>query len=154
MVSLPAQLFFNTQIPACLWFLARNKTNGKFRNRSNEILFIDARKLGVLINRRNKELTDKDLKQIADTYHNWRNPKGKYQDIDGFCKSASIEEVKKNNYILMPGKYVGTQEEETDGIPFEDKMQTLTATLAEQFAKRSDLEKTIRKNLKGIGYEF
>jgi len=154
MVSLPAQLFFNTQIPACLWFLARNKTNGKFRNRSNEILFIDARKLGVLINRRNKELTDKDLKQIADTYHNWRNPKGKYQDIDGFCKSASIEEVKKNNYILMPGKYVGTEEEESDGILFEDKMQTLTAALAEQFAKRNDLEKTIRKNLKGIGYEF
>jgi len=154
MVSLPAQLFFNTQIPACLWFLARNKTNGKFRNRSNEILFIDGRKLGVLINRRNKELTEKDLKQIADTYHNWRNPKGKYQDIDGFCKSATIEEVKKNNYILMPGKYVGTEEEESDGILFEDKMQTLTAALAEQFAKRNELEKTIRKNLKGIGYEF
>ena len=154
MVSLPAQLFFNTQIPACLWFLARNKTNGKFRNRSSEILFIDARKSGVLINRRNKELTEKDLKQIADTYHNWRNLKGKYQDIDGFCKSATIEEVKKNNYILMPGKYVGTEEEESDGILFEDKMQTLTASLAEQFAKRNELEKTIRKNLKGIGYEF
>lgn len=152
MVSLPAQLFFNTQIPACLWFLARNKTNGKFRNRSNEILFIDGRKLGVLINRRNKELTEKDLKQIADTYHNWRNPNGKYKDIDGFCKSATIEEVKKNNYILMPGKYVGTEEEESDGIPFEEKMQTLTATLAEQFATRSELEKTIKHNLKSIGY--
>ncbi len=154
MVSLPAQLFFNTQIPACLWFLARNKTNGKFRNRSNEILFIDGRKLGVLINRRNKELTEKDLKQIADTYHLWRNPKGKYKDVEGFCKSASIEEVKANNYILMPGKYVGTEEEESDGILFEDKMLTLTTALAEQFAKRNELEKTIRKNLKGIGYEF
>lgn len=166
MVSLPAQLFFNTQIPACLWFLARNKTNAassgtgsKFRNRSNEILFIDARKLGVLINRRNKELTDKDLKQIADTYHNWRNclnpdspDLSDYRDVEGFCKSATIEEVKKNNYILMPGKYVGTEEEATDGIPFEEKMQTLTATLAEQFAKRKDLEKTIKQNLKSIGY--
>jgi type I restriction enzyme M protein len=100
------------------------------------------------------ELTEKDLKQIADTYHLWRNPKGKYKDIEGFCKSASIEEVKANNYILMPGKYVGTEEEESDGILFEDKMLTLTNALAEQFAKRKELEKTIRKNLSSIGYEI
>jgi len=154
MVTLPGQLFYNTMIPACLWFLARNKTNHKFRNRENEILFIDARKLGVLVNRRNKELRNEDIKLITETYHSWRNIKGTYKNIDGFCKSATMDEVIKGNYVLMPGKYVGTEEEETDGIPFEDKMQTLTTTLAEQFAKRKDLEKTIRKNLKGIGYEF
>jgi type I restriction enzyme M protein len=154
MVALPPQLFFNTQIPACLWFLARNKTNGKFRNRSNEILFIDARKLGVLVNRRNKELKDTDIKLVADTYHSWRNLKSKYKDVDGFCRSASIAEVKNNNYILMPGKYVGTEEEEIDTIPFDDKMKTLTATLAEQFSKKNVLEKIVRKNLKSIGYEF
>ncbi len=152
MVTLPAQLFYNTQIPACLWFLAKNKTNGKFRNRSKEILFIDGRKLGVLINRRNKALTEKDLSQIADTYHNWRNPNGNYQDINGFCKSALLDEVKKNHYILMPGRYVGTEEEESDGILFEYKMQSLTATLAAQFAKRKVLEETIKANLLTIGY--
>jgi type I restriction enzyme M protein len=154
MVALPAQLFFNTQIPACLWFLARNKTNHKFRNRENEILFIDARKLGVLVNRRNKELRNEDIKLITETYHSWRNLKGKYKDIDGFCKSATMDEVVKNSYVLMPGKYVGTEEEATDGILFGDKMQTLTVTLAEQFAKRKELEKTIRKNITSIGYEI
>ncbi len=154
MVSLPAQLFYNTAIPACLWFLAKNRTNGKFRNRSNEILFIDARNLGVMVNRRNREFTDEDVKQIADTYHSWRNINGNYSDIAGFCKSATIEEVKKNSYVLMPGRYVGTEDTETDGTPFDEKMQTLTAKLAEQFAQNSELEKIIRENLKGIGYEF
>lgn len=154
MVALPAQLFYNTMIPACLWFLARNKANGKFRNRSNAILFIDARKLGTMINRRNKELTDADIALIADTYHAWRNKRGKYEDEAGFCKAASIEEVRANNYVLMPGRYVGTEEEADDGVPFEEKMNALTAKLAEQFAKGAELEKTIRQNLKGIGYEF
>jgi len=157
MVSLPAQLFYNTMIPACLWFLAKNKTNGKYRSRANEILFIDARKLGVMINRRNKELTDKDLKKIADTYHNWRASTGSappYKDIDGFCKSATIDEVKTNNYVLMPGRYVGTEEVESDGIPFEEKMQILTAQLAKQFAQNDALENSIRENFKSIGYEF
>lgn len=154
MVALPAQLFYNTMIPACLWFLARNKTNGKFRNRSNEILFIDARKLGTMINRRNKELSDEDIAQIAGTYHAWRNKDGKYEDKAGFCKAATIEEVKSNNYVLMPGRYVGTEEEIDDGIPFDDKMNALTAKLAEHFAKGDELEKTIRENLKGIGYGF
>lgn len=154
MVSLPAQLFYNTAIPACLWFLAKNRTNGKFRNRSNEILFIDARNLGAMVNRRNREFTDEDVKQIADTYHSWRNINGNYSDIAGFCKSATIEEVKKNSYVLMPGRYVGTEDTETDGTPFDEKMQTLTAKLAEQFALNSELEKIIRENLKGIGYEF
>jgi type I restriction enzyme M protein len=154
MVALPAQLFYNTMIPACLWFLSRNRTNHKFRNRSNEILFIDARKLGVMINRRNKELADEDIALISETYHGWRNKNGAYEDKAGFCKSATIEEAKINNYVLMPGRYVGTEEEVDDGIPFDEKIKALTSKLAEQFAKGNELEKTIRENLKGIGYEF
>ena len=154
MVALPAQLFYNTMIPACLWFLARNKTNGKFRNRSDDILFIDARKIGSMINRRNKEFSDEDIAQITDTYHAWRNIGGRYEDKAGFCKAATLEEVRKNNYVLMPGRYVGTEAEEDDGIPFDEKMNALTARLAEQFARGSELEKIIRENLKGIGYEF
>ncbi len=154
MVALPAQLFYNTMIPACLWFLARNKTNGKFRNRANEILFIDARKIGSMINRRNKEFSDQDIARITDTYHAWRNIGGQYQDQDGFCKAATLEEVRKNSHVLMPGRYVGTEAVEDDGIPFEGKMNVLTTKLAEQFARGSELEKSIRENLKGIGYEF
>ncbi|NTV15644.1 MAG: SAM-dependent DNA methyltransferase [Desulfobulbaceae bacterium] len=154
MVALPAQLFYNTMIPACLWFLARNKTNGKFRNRSGEILFIDTRKIGAMINRRNKEFSNDDIAMITDTYHAWRNLGGQYEDKPGFCRAATLEEVRKNNYVLMPGRYVGTEAEEDDGIPFDDKMKVLTAKLAEQFARGSELEKAIRENLKGIGYEF
>jgi type I restriction enzyme M protein len=154
MVTLPANLFYNTTIAASLWFLAKNRTNGKFRHRTNEILFIDARKLGVMLNRRNRELKEEDIKLIADTYHKWRNVNGGYEDIAGFCKAAKMEEVVQNNYLLMPGKYVGTEEEEIDGIPFDEKMQTLTAILSTQFAKDNKLENTIRENLKGIGYEF
>ena len=155
MVALPAQLFYNTMIPACLWFLAKNKkTDKKFRDRSKEILFIDARNLGTMINRRNKELGEKDIAQITDTYHNWRNIKGDYHDIAGFCKAATIDEVLQNNYVLMPGRYVGTEDEVEDLVPFAEKMQTLTATLAEQFAQGEKLQQTIRENLKGIGYGF
>lgn len=154
MVALPPQLFVNTMIPACLWFLARNKTNGKFRNRSNEILFIDARKLGEMVNRRNRELRPEDIQLIAGTYHNWRNIDGVYEDVPGFCKAATMDEVRKNNWVLMPGRYVGTEELEDDGIDFEDKMKELTATLATQFARGNELEKVIREKLKGIGYEL
>lgn len=154
MVTLPANLFYNTTIAASLWFLAKNKTNGKFRNRTNEILFIDARKLGVMLNRRNREFKEYDIKLIADTYHKWRNINGGYEDIAGFCKSAKTEDVIINNYVLTPGRYVGTEEEEIDAIPFDEKMQTLTAKLSRQFAKDIELENTIRENLKGIGYEF
>ena len=158
MVALPAQLFYNTMIPACLWFLARNKTNHKFRNRSQEILFIDARKLGLMINRRNKALTDEDIALISGTYHHWRNVRANnhspYEDKAGFCKSATLDEVRANNYVLMPGRYVGAEEVEDDGILFADKMNALTAKLADQFAKGNELEKIIRENLKGIGYEF
>ncbi|MCG3212632.1 MAG: hypothetical protein FOGNACKC_06302 [Anaerolineae bacterium] len=154
MVALPAQLFYNTMIPACLWFLARNKANHKFRDRSNEILFIDARNLGTMISRRNRELTDDDIARIADTYHNWRNKDGQYEDTPGFCKAAPLDEVRANNYVLMPGRYVGAEEEEDDGIPFEEKMTALTEKLAEQFTRGAELEKTIWENLRGIGYEF
>ena len=154
MVTLPANLFYNTTIAASLWFLAKNKTNGKFRNRENDILFIDARKLGVMINRRNRILKQEDIDLISSTYHKWRKPNGSYEDIAGFCKSATMEEVIQNNYVLMPGRYVGTEEEEIDAMPFDEKMQTLTAKLADQFDKDNELENTIRENLKGIGYEF
>jgi type I restriction enzyme M protein len=154
MVALPAQLFYNTMIPACLWFLARNMTNHKFRDRSNEILFIDARKLGAMINRRNKEFSDEDIARIAGTYHAWRGEGGEYENQSGFCKAATIDEVRANNYVLMPGRYVGTEEAEDDGVPFEEKMNVLTVKLAEQFARGDELQKTIRENLKGIGYDL
>ena len=154
MVALPAQLFYNTMIPACLWFLARDRTNHKFRNRSHEILFIDARKLGMMVNRRNKEFMPEDIAKIAGTYHAWRGEGGIYEDLPGFCKAAKIDEVRTNNYVLMPGRYVGTEEIEDDGIPFEEKMNALTTQLAEQFARGNELQQRIRENLKGIGYDF
>lgn len=154
MVALPPNLFYNTMIPACLWFIAKNKTNGNFRNRENEILFIDARKMGKMINRRNRLLEPVDIELISRTYHKWRSIDGGYEDISGFCKSAFLEEVRLSNYVLMPGRYVGTEEEQEDQIPFEEKMQTLTSRLNEHFIKDRDLENTIRENLKGIGYGF
>ena len=107
-----------------------------------------------MINRRNKEFTDGDIAQIAGTYHAWRGEGGTYADQPGFCKAASIDEVRANNFVLMPGRYVGTEEAEDDGIPFQEKMSALTAQLAEQFARSDGLQKTIRENLKGIGYDF
>lgn len=154
MVALPSQLFYNTMIPACLWFLARDRTNHKFRNRSNEILFIDARKMGSMITRRNRAFDDDDIAKIAGTYHAWRGEGGIYEDVPGFCKAATLDEVRQNNYVLMPGRYVGVEEEEDDGIPFEEKMTTLTAQLSEQFAKGRELEERISENLRSIGYEL
>jgi type I restriction enzyme M protein len=159
MVALPPQLFYNTQIPACLWFLARNKTNGKFRNRSNEILFIDARELGSMISRKQRELTDKDIAKISDTYHNWRNKSepgfsglNDYHDVPGFCKSVTIDVVRKNNYILTPGRYIDFAAAEEDGQAFEEKMQQLTATLKEQMQKAQKIDESIKDNLKKIGF--
>ncbi len=155
MVAVPSQLFYNTMIPACLWFLSRNRIeSATHRNRLHEILFLDARKLGTMINRRNRELSDADIALIASTYHSWRNVGGTYQDKAGFCKSATLDDIRTNNYVLMPGRYVGTEEIADDGIPFDEKMNALTTKLAEQFAKSNELQKTIRENLKGIGYEF
>jgi type I restriction enzyme M protein len=154
MVALPGQLFYNTQIPACLWFLARDKQNGKFRNRTGETLFIDARKMGVLIDRVHQELTEAEIARIAQTYHAWRGEKeaGDYQDIPGFCKSASWEEIKGHGYVLTPGRYVGAEALENDDEPFEEKMERLVATLEEQFQESARLDKEIRENLRGLGY--
>ena len=154
MVALPGQLFYSTQIPACLWFLARDKRDNKFRHRCGETLFIDARKMGVLVDRVHRELTPEEIAKIADTYHAWRGDAGAvdYEDTPGFCKSISIEEVKKNSFVLTPGRYVGSEVQENDDEPFEEKMQRMTAKLEEQFRESAKLEAEIRANLKEIGY--
>ena len=148
-VNLPAKLFLNTQIPAALWFMSRNRNNGKFRNRSGEILFIDARNLGHLINRRTRELSEDDIKQIADTYHNWRNPDGNYEDIKGFCYSASIERVKELDYVLTPGRYVGLPDEEDD-FDFKERFTVLKAEFEAQLLEEAELNKAIIENLARI----
>lgn len=156
-VALPDKLFLTTGIPACLWFLKRNKENSKQRNRKNEVLFIDARKMGELIERSLRELTPEEITKIADTYHMWRGTyKGEesYQDIQGFCKSATLEDIKKNDYILTPGRYVGVEEEKDDGIPYEEKMKNLTTELGEYFKRSKELEDEIKANLKELGFEI
>jgi type I restriction enzyme M protein len=154
MVALPGQLFYSTQIPACLWFLARDRKNHKFRDRRGEVLFIDARKLGVMADRTHKELTDDDIARVADTYHAWRGEKdaGKYKDMPGFCKSATLEEIRKNDHILTPGRYVGTETQEEDSEPFEEKMKRLTTTLRQQQAEATKLDAVISANMKELGY--
>jgi type I restriction enzyme M protein len=154
MVALPTQLFYNTQIPACLWFLARNRTNHKFRNRKGEILFIDARNTGALISRKNKAFTDEDISKISEVYHNWRNIDGKYEDIQGFCKSATIRELEENNYVLTPGRYVGTEDAEDDGISFEDKVAEISQNLSAHFKESIELQERIKQNLKKVGIEI
>jgi len=154
MVALPGQLFYSTQIPACLWFLARDRKNGKFRDRRGHVLFIDARKLGRMVDRTHRELTDEDIARIANTYHAWRGEKdaGEYADVPGFCKSATLEEIRKHGYVLTPGRYVGAEAQEDDGEPFEQKMKRLVATLREQQAEAARLDAAIAANLKELGY--
>lgn len=156
MIALPGQLFYTTQIPVCLWFLARNKKNGKFRDRRGHTLFIDARKMGQLVDRIHRELSDDDIDRIAGTYHAWRGEPdaGVYKDVAGFCKSATTDEIKTNGYVLTPGRYVGAEAVEDDGVPFEDKMRELTATLGEQFKESARLEKEIKKNLAALGFDL
>ncbi len=154
MVALPSQLFYNTGIPACLWFLSRDKTNNKFRNRKKEILFIDARNIGHMVDRTHREFNDEDVQRIAQIYHSWRGEGGEYEDVRGFCKSVNLDEVKKHDNILTPGRYVGFAEEEEDPEEFEEKMQKLTQEIREQFKKSEDLQKQIKENLKEIGYEL
>lgn len=162
MVALPGQLFYTTQIPVCLWFLSRDKSarlvpgDCELRNRKKETLFIDARKMGTLIDRVHRELTEDDINKIASTYRAWKT-KGhetNYQDEAGFCKSATFDEIKEHGFILTPGRYVGIEEQEDDGEPFEEKMSRLTTRLAEQFKQSEELEVRIKENLARIGYEL
>ena len=152
MIALPGQLFYSTPIPACLWFFARNKGNGKLRRRQGETLFIHAQKLGRMADRTRRELTDEEIARIAATYHAWRGEKGagKYEDVPGFCKSSQLTEIASHSYVLTPGRYVGAEEVEDDGEPFSNKMARLTIKLDEQFAQSSRLEQAIRANLKGL----
>lgn len=159
MVALPSQLFYNTMIPACLWFIARDKQNHKFRARKGETLFIDARKLGTMTDRRHRQLTEEDIKKIADTYHAWRGEpidgqKIEYQDVAGFCKAVKLEELRKHGHTLTPGRYVGTEEKETDGKEFDEKMKELTSELTKQMESGTQLNKAIKSNLEKIGYGF
>ncbi len=154
MVALPGQLFYNTPIPVCLWFIARDKKNQKFKDRRGEVLFIDARKMGVMVDRRHRELTNDEIEKIASTYHAWCGEDGKYEDVPGFSKAVKLDEIRKYGHILTPGRYVGAEEVEEEGEPFEKKMQRLTAELAGQFKRSRELEEEIEKNLTGIGYGF
>jgi len=178
MVALPGQLFYSTQIPVCIWFLTKNKKDGKRRDRRKQTLFIDARKLGTLIDRVHRELTDEDIAKITNTYHAWRGDNersevaakanlqvkpqsggqshkdaGTFEDVAGFAKSADLDLIKQHGYVLTPGRYVGAEEIEDDGEPFEEKMTRLVAELNKQFAESAKLENAIQQNLKSLGYE-
>lgn len=154
MIALPGQLFYTTGIPACLWFLARDKKNGKFRDRRGETLFIDARKLGQLIDRTHRDLTEEEILRIAKMYHAWRGEKeaGKYADVAGFCKAVNTDEIGERGFVLTPGRYVGTENLEDDDESFAEKMQRLSMTLREQQNEAAKLEAAIAANLKELGY--
>jgi type I restriction enzyme M protein len=153
MVALPGQLFYSTQIPACLWFLSRNKKTSQPRDRSGQILFIDTRKMGVMVDRTRRELTEADIQKVGATYHAWRGEKeaGDYADIPGFCKSAELKEVQGHGYVLTPGRYVGSEAAEDDDEPFEQKFPRLIAELETQFTESDKLTAQIRRNLKYLG---
>ena len=152
MVALPGQLFRSTQIPACLWFLARDRKGGKFRDRRGETLFIDARQMGRLVDRTNRELTDDEIARIADTYHAWRGEKGTYANVPGFCRSAPKAEIARHGYVLTPGRYVGAEVPKDDGEPFVAKMNRLASQWRDQQAESTRLDGLIEKNLKTLGF--
>lgn len=154
MVALPGQLFYSTQIPACLWFLARDKRNGRFRDRRGQVLFIDARNLGQMVDRTHRELTDEDIRRIADTYHAWRGDPdaGEYQDVAGFCKSATLDDIRRHGHVLTPGRYVGAPEQEEDDEPFAEKMARLVVQLKAQQVEARRLDEAIWQNLTELGY--
>jgi type I restriction enzyme M protein len=153
MVALPSQLFYNTMIPACLWFVSRDKKNHRFKELRAQVLFIDARKLGTMVDRRHKELRAEDIGKIAETYHAWRGELTKeYRDIPGFCKSSSIEEIRRQAWILTPGRYVGAEAERVESEGFEDAMKRLTSDLAHQMGEGRVLDDEIKRNLRSIGY--
>ena len=150
MVALPGQLFLNTPIPVCLWFLTNDKTQ-RGRDRKGETLFIDARQMGTMKNRVERILTDNDISKIADIVQSWRND-DEYEDVPGFCYKSKFEEIEKNGFVLTPGRYVGAPEEEEDGEPFDQKMKRLTALLKEQQEEGAKLDQQISENLKKIGF--
>ncbi len=145
-IVLPAQLFYTTPIPVCIWFITKNK------QRKNETLFIDAREMGEMQTRKLKVLPQSDIDKIVNTVHNWQKNSENYKDIAGFCKSSTMEEIEENDYILTPGRYVGIKEVEEDSEPFEEKMERLTKELSKLFEKSNELEEEIKQNLKGIGF--
>lgn len=151
MVALPAQLFYSTQIPVCFWFLARDKKNGRFRDRRGHILFIDARKLGRMIDRTQRELTGNDVARVAGTYHAWRGDKGAgmYEDVAGFCKSATLDEVRTHQHVLTPGRYVGAEDLEEEE-PFEKRFPKLVAKLESQFGQSAQLAKRVMAALRSV----
>ena len=152
MIALPGQLFYGSAIPVCLWFLTKTKKNGKFADRRGKTLFIDARKIGVLIDRVHRDLTDEEISRIAGTYHAWRGEKvaGNYEDVAGFCKSASLEEIEQHGHVLTPGRYVGAHDIPEDDERFEDKIKRLVANVEEQFRGAKSLELKIRESLERI----
>ena len=153
-VALPAQLFYTTGIPVCLWFLDRNKASSGERDRRGETLFIDARQMGRKISRTQIELTDEEIERIASTYHRWRGTEdGEYADEPGFCKSAALAEIEAAGFTLSPGRYVGAPESEEDEIAFEERMATLVDQLAEEMAENERLAGEVREALARVGYE-
>ncbi len=151
---LPTQLFYNTGIPACLWFLSRYKNGNKNRNRKGEVLFIDASELGYMVNRRNRTFSDEDIQRISGIYHEWKRDGGDYKDIKGFCKSATLANIEKHNFVLTPGRYVGIPDEEDDGVLFEEKMAALTTELAAQMKEAEALDKEIKVQLAKVGFDL
>ena len=156
MVALPTNLFYTVTIPACLWFVSKNKDDGKSRKRKGETLFIDARKIFTQIDRAHNELSQEQIQKIAGTYRSFIGEKGypKYEDVAGYCKAVKIEDIEKNNFVLTPGRYVGAEEIEDDGEPFPDKMKRLTTEYDRLTKESTKLDKEIRKNLKEIGFEI
>ncbi|EKD86150.1 MAG: hypothetical protein ACD_37C00442G0001, partial [uncultured bacterium] len=153
-VSLPKQLFYNTGIPACLWFISRKRLGNGDRKRTGELLFIDASEMGFMADSTHKEFTEEDIQKIAGTYHEWRQKENKYEDIKGFCKSATLADVQKHGYVLTPGRYADIADAEKDSEPFEEKMKRLTTTLKEQMAEEENMNKEIKSQLKKVGFEI
>ena len=150
-VALPKQLFYNTGIPACIWFISRKRLGNGDRKRTGEVLFIDASGVGFMADRTHREFSEEDISMLAGIYHEWRKVDSKYEDQKGFCKSATIEDITKNNFVLTPGRYVGIKDEIDDGIPFEEKMAVLTKTLSQQMTEEEKLNEEIKKQLKNVG---
>ena len=153
-IALPGQLFRSTQIPACLWFLSEERRSDQRGDRQGETLFIDARKMGHMLDRTRRDLSPEDIARIADTYHAWRSGEesGDYADVPGFCKSAALEEVRKHGHVLTPGRYVGAEPQPDDGEPFQEKMARLAAQWRSQQAEAARLDAAIAENLKKLGF--